>query len=98
MSSAQNRVESHTLSVAFTPSDVVDYSSGSATVSLTVNEATPTVVLTSFSLLQAASSSNLLNANIWVVGEMVISSQLTPPEEWVRAVRMQHQWFRSNLR
>jgi hypothetical protein len=37
----------HTLSVAFTPSDAVDYSSASATVSLTVNKVTPTVVLTS---------------------------------------------------
>jgi hypothetical protein len=37
----------HTLSVAFTPSDAVDYSSASATVSLTVNKVTPTVLLTS---------------------------------------------------
>ncbi len=37
----------HTLSVAFSPSDAVDYSSASATVSLTVNKVTPTVLLTS---------------------------------------------------
>ena len=36
-----------TLSVVFTPSDAVDYSSASATVSLTVNKVTPTVLLTS---------------------------------------------------
>ena len=37
----------HTLSVAFTPSNAVDYSSVSATVSLTINKVTPTVLLTS---------------------------------------------------
>jgi hypothetical protein len=38
---------SHVFSVTFTPTDTVDYSSASATVTLTVNKATPTVVLTS---------------------------------------------------
>jgi hypothetical protein len=38
---------SHTLSVAFTPTDAVDYSAASATVTLTVTKATPTVVLAS---------------------------------------------------
>jgi hypothetical protein len=37
----------HTLSVAFTPTDAVDYSAASATVTLTVTKTTPTVVLTS---------------------------------------------------
>jgi hypothetical protein len=35
------------LSVAFTPSDTVDYSSANTTTSLTINKATPTVTLTS---------------------------------------------------
>lgn len=39
--------ESHTLTVTFTPTDTVDYSSATATVALTVNQATPTVTLTS---------------------------------------------------
>jgi hypothetical protein len=38
---------SHVLSVTFTPTDTVDYSSASATVTLTVNKATPTVTLIS---------------------------------------------------
>ena len=38
---------SHTLSVAFTPTDAVDYSAASATVTLTVTKTTPTVVLAS---------------------------------------------------
>jgi hypothetical protein len=37
----------HTLSVAFTPTDAVDYSAATATVMLTVTKATPTVVLAS---------------------------------------------------
>ena len=38
---------SHTLSVAFTPTDAVDYSAATATVTLTVTKTTPTVILTS---------------------------------------------------
>jgi len=38
---------SHTLSVAFTPTDAVDYSAASATVTLIVTKTTPTVVLVS---------------------------------------------------
>jgi len=38
---------SHTLSVAFTPTDAVDYGAATATVTLTVTKTTPTVILTS---------------------------------------------------
>jgi hypothetical protein len=38
---------SHTLSVAFAPTDAVDYSAATATVTLTVTKTTPTVILTS---------------------------------------------------
>jgi hypothetical protein len=38
---------SHTLSVAFTPTDAVDYSAATATVTLTVTKTMPTVILTS---------------------------------------------------
>jgi hypothetical protein len=38
---------SHTLSVAFTPTDALDYSAATATVTLTVTKTTPTVILTS---------------------------------------------------
>jgi RHS repeat-associated protein len=61
---------SHTLSVVFTPTDTTDYTSASASVSLTVNKATPVVSWTAPAAITygTALSSTQLNATANVPG------------------------------
>ena len=68
-------VGSHTLSVAFTPTDSADYSTATATVTLTVNKATPTITWTTPAAITygTALSGTQLDASATVGGTFVYS-------------------------
>jgi hypothetical protein len=70
---------SQTLSITFTPTDATDYNSNSGTVTLTVNQATPTITWTTPTAISygTALSSTQLNASSGAVAGSLVYSPVT---------------------